>query len=146
MRGGLAVGVVLVLLVPGLLGFRLPFLPCGFHAMTGLPCLFCGGTRAAAAILHGQWSVALYLNVLAFPAVLAIGGMVVVLLVEALRGRCLAPWGDLGRRLGRFAPLLILLGVLWWIPHLYLALRTPKPELVDLKNPIAARARALLGR
>jgi len=145
-RGGLAVGTVLVLGIPVLLGFRLPFMPCGFHAMTGLPCLFCGGTRAAGAILHGQWKAALYLNGLAFPAVLALGVIVAVLLVEALGGRCLAPWGDLGRRLGRFAPLLILLGLVWWIPHLYLALHTPKPELVDLKNPIAARARALLGR
>ncbi len=42
-------GVVLLRVLPG--GF-LPTAPCTFHRVTGLPCLTCGGTRAARALGH----------------------------------------------------------------------------------------------
>ena len=147
LRLGLAVAVLLVLLV--LLGLRIPrsagpFLPCGFHAMSGLPCLFCGGTRAVRAILHGDLGAALYLNALAFPSLALVAAGFVVLLVEAAAARPLAPWEAICRRLNRSALVLILPALAWWMVHLYFALRTPKPELVDFRNPIAAGAEALV--
>ena len=121
-----------------------PFFPCGFHAISGLPCLFCGGTRAVRAILHGNLHMALYLNAIAFPALAFVALTFVVLLVESASGRSLAMGEAFLRRLNRFDPVLILPALAWWMLHIYFALATPKPELVDFQNPVAAKARAIL--
>ena len=118
-------------------------LPCGFHAVSGLPCLFCGGTRAARAILHGDLHAAVYLNALAFPALALAAAAVVVLLLEAAAARPIALWDDLFRHLNRLGPVLVLPALAWWAIHIYFALRTPKPELVDFRNPIAVTAGVL---
>ncbi|HEU4520522.1 MAG TPA: DUF2752 domain-containing protein [Thermoanaerobaculia bacterium] len=36
--------------------------PCAFHALTGLQCPGCGGTRALHALLHGDVGAAMRLN------------------------------------------------------------------------------------
>ncbi|MGA3217595.1 MAG: DUF2752 domain-containing protein [Acidimicrobiales bacterium] len=41
--------------------------PCPFHALTGLWCPFCGGTRAVWAAAHGQFGLMMHANAL-FPA------------------------------------------------------------------------------
>jgi len=120
-----------------------PF-PCGLHAMTGLPCPLCGGTRAVRATLQGDWGSAVYLNALAFPAVLAAVALLLVLLIESVSARRLINWRLLPDRAARFVPLLVALGILWWVPHTFLALARPKPELVNLKNPVAAVLRSLV--
>ncbi len=146
LRLGLAAGIFLTLAFLALPHpeSRLPILPCAFHAISGLPCLFCGGTRAVCAILHGDVHLALYLNAIAFPALGLIAVILLILLIEAAAGRTLAPWEKLLSRIGPFAPVMILIGVAWWLPHIYLALSTPKPELVDFRNPIAARIKVLI--
>jgi len=146
LRLGLAVSIppVLIFMALSVPGHHLPFLTCGFYAASGLPCLFCGGTRAARAILHGDLHSALYLNALAFPALAAVAAAFVVLILEAAAGRPLAPRIILFRKLNRFVPALIALALAWWVFHIYTALRTPKPELVNFRNPIAARAAALV--
>ena len=147
LRLGLAGSILLVLGFLALppMGSHPLFLTCGFHAASGLPCLFCGGTRAARAILHGDLRAALYLNALAFPALALVAGTFFVLLAEAVAGHPLAPWKTRFRRLNRFAPALIALALAWWVFHIYIALRTPKPELVDFRNPVASRAKAIVG-
>ena len=135
---GLSAAVLLALLGLALLRPARPIFPCGFHALSGLPCLFCGGTRAVRAILHGDLQAAIYLNPLAFPALALVVATVVVLLIEAAAARSLVPWEDFVRRFGRIAPVLVLPALGFWVIHIYLALRTPKPELVDFHNPIAA--------
>jgi hypothetical protein len=146
LRGGLAVAIVIFLgflgLFPGT-GSLHPLFPCAFRAITGLPCLFCGGTRATRAILHGNFQTALSLNAVAFPALLFLVLAIVVLLAEALRGHRLALWESAFRHLNKLAPLVIALALAWWIFHLVSALKTPKPELVDFNNPIAAKAASL---
>lgn len=146
LRLGLAAGILLVLGFAALppIGQHPRFLTCGFHAISGLPCLFCGGTRAARAILHGNPHDALYLNALAFPALAIVAGAFVVLLVEAAAGRPLALRQTLAQHLNRCVPALLLLALAWWIFHVCTALRTPKPELVNFENPIAARAKAIV--
>jgi hypothetical protein len=94
------------------------------------------------ALLHGRWELALYLNPLAFPALLAALCLLGILVIEAVRGRRLCNWEALPAR--RFAPVVLALCLVWWLPHIVLALKAPKPELVDLKNPIAATLRAVL--
>jgi len=132
----------------------LPFLPrlpigswsfCAFHKLTGLPCPFCGGTRATQSLLHGDWHQAIYLNPL---SILVIGlGIVFVLLwtVEAIRGR------ELFRRPGntstvRTFQVLAIATVAWWGWHIYDAVRTPKPELVDFTNPVAETVRRAVAK
>ena len=133
----LAAGLAIVALL-GPSGTRPLVLPCGLHAVTGLPCPFCGGTRAARAVLGGHWSRAVYLNALAFPALLLVAVAAAVLLLEAATCRRLVPWDALLRKISLWGPMLVVLAIAWWIPHLVLALRTPKPELVNLHNPVAA--------
>jgi Protein of unknown function (DUF2752) len=70
---------------------RLPTPQCAFHALTGLPCVTCGSTRAAWQFLHGHFAASFHFNPLAF---LAYCGIVVfdlyaatVLLARAPRFR-----------------------------------------------------------
>jgi hypothetical protein len=50
------------------LGFGLPRLRCPFLSVTGYPCLTCGATRCAIALLHGDFLRAWSWNPLAFLA------------------------------------------------------------------------------
>jgi hypothetical protein len=122
----------------------IPF--CGFNVLTGLPCPLCGGTRAAHALLHGNVSLALYLNPL---AIVVIGLMVTIALlalVEAALGRPLANWAGLWRRWHRPLPLILIVGLLiWWPFHIGTALHKPKTELVNLGNPFAKACQAFTG-
>lgn len=113
------------------------FPACLFHKLTGLPCPMCGGTRSARALLHGDIDRALYLNPLSIPAIALFLAVATVLAWEGIRGRALADWLALFGRY-RVVFLFALLGLfLWWFPHVVGALRGPKPELLDLRNPIA---------
>lgn len=47
---------------------------CLFHRLTGLPCLTCGSTRAAVALLSGDWLGAVLLQPLA-----VLGGLLVLI-------------------------------------------------------------------
>lgn len=148
LRFGLALGILLAGLLFVFLRSKCrdmpPVFPCAFHSLTGLPCLLCGGTRAMDAILAGNPQAALHLNALAFPALALVGIVTGVFLIEASTGRVIAPWERIFYKLKRLTPLLLLAAAAWWAIHMYLALKTPKPDLVDLRNPIAAKARALL--
>lgn len=53
------------------LGF--PTLRCPFLAVTGYPCLTCGATRSAIAVLHGNFSTAWLWNPLALVALCGVG-------------------------------------------------------------------------
>jgi hypothetical protein len=46
------------------------FLPCPFHAATGMYCPACGGLRMVHDLLHGNLTAALHDNALAIPVVL----------------------------------------------------------------------------
>lgn len=92
--------------------------PCPLHALTGLWCPFCGLTRAAWAVGHLRWRLAMDANPLA-PAYLV--GVIVFLWVlaggptprvrlELLRaGRWLASAGVLGFAVARNLPALAVL-------------------------------------
>ena len=65
---------------------------CPLHAMTGLWCPLCGGTRAGYAMLHGQFGVALHDNAL---LVLALPVLLLLWLRRTARGgtgRLVPPW------------------------------------------------------
>jgi len=90
------------------------------------------------ATLNGQWELAFYLNPLAYLAVLATLLAAAFLLIEAVRGTSLWNWDLCFQRASRLAPLLVVLCFAWWTWHVVTALKTPKPELVNFKNPVAA--------
>jgi hypothetical protein len=140
-RLGIIAVSALVLSLPLLknLNPSLPALPCGFKALTGLPCLFCGGTRSACAALRGDFAYSLYLNALSIPLIAFILLLACASLLEITRGRPFADWHSLSKPFFKHWPALILLLLAWWAVHLISALRTPKPELLNPKNPIARR-------
>jgi hypothetical protein len=110
---------------------------CALKGATGLPCPLCGGTRATHALLHGDFARAAYLNMAAFPALALFVTVAVVLAAEALRGRMLIQWTAILRRWRPVWAVLALVFFLYWVVHLIDAVRVVKPELVDLRNPIA---------
>lgn len=141
-RSILAFALVVVLAGVAFLPVNSPVFPlglqtCAFKGVTGLPCPLCGGTRATHALLHGDYARAAYLNVAAFPALVFFVTVGMVLSAEALRGRMIIQWGAVLRRLRPICPALALFFFLYWIVHFIDAVRVVKPELVDLRNPIA---------
>ena len=85
-----------------------------------------------------------YLNPLAYLALPLGLALIAVLAAESVAGRSLVRWEERFIRWRPFVPILLALGVLFWIPQILFALSRPKPELVDLRNPIAAHLRALI--
>ena len=73
---------------PVVAGTWLPFhTSCG--AVTGLPCIFCGMTRALHFLLKGDFARALYFNWLAFPLIAAVIRFGVLLTIEIALQRTL---------------------------------------------------------
>ncbi|HEY2799782.1 MAG TPA: DUF2752 domain-containing protein [Chthoniobacterales bacterium] len=113
----------------------LPF-PTSCGAFTGLPCIFCGTTRALHFLLNGNWRSALYFNWLSFPLVAGAAMLFLTLLLELLLDRNL-----LSRlpkfRLTRlsFAGTLTAL-LLLWVLQVYLAVSRHKTELLNPKGPL----------
>ncbi|UQS23513.1 DUF2752 domain-containing protein [Amycolatopsis thermalba] len=89
-------------------------IPCWFHALTGLDCPFCGGSRALGALLHGDVLAALSYNAFALVVLLPLA---VVTLVDAARweaGRA-RRWWPAGAR-GRWVTLVVVgLALVWWV-------------------------------
>lgn len=126
---------VLALVQPGSLPHWLPFTTsCG--AITGLPCIFCGTTRAMHHLLHGEWRSALYYNWLAFPLAAGVLALLLVNTVELLFGRnflARAPRIRLTRAsLSGLAAGVVLL----WFLQVYLAVSQHKSELLNPNGPL----------
>lgn len=99
-------GVSLTGLVVGAAWFALglPWPICAFHALTGLPCVTCGATRATIQFFHGHFLAALIFNPLIFAALSAAALFdlyaFAVLTTRAPRLR-LADWTRLEKRTAR---------------------------------------------
>jgi hypothetical protein len=127
--------VVLALYQPGSLPSWLP-LPTSCGAITGLPCIFCGATRAIHHLLHGDFGKALYYNWLAFPL---IGGALVLFAVNALElpldRNFLARAPRLRLTRASFGSLVVGLVLLWCL-QVYLAVSQHKTELLNPNGPL----------
>jgi len=97
------------------LGLHLPTLRCPFLAVTGYPCLTCGATRCAIALLHGNFSVAWHWNPLALVALCGVALFdiyaAIVLLTGAPRLR-LIDWSRAEKNAVRIA-VVALIAVNW---------------------------------
>lgn len=107
---------------------------CG--AITGLPCIICGLTRALHFLFQGDFARALYFNWLAFPAVAAFGALFLLVLAEVVSGQNLLarlPRPRLTRRSlsGMFAGVFLLWGL-----QIYLAVSQHKHELLNPAGPL----------
>jgi hypothetical protein len=123
------------LVPPGSLPRWLP-LPTSCGAITGLPCIFCGTTRALYHLLHAEFGRAFYYNWLAFPLLAAALALSAVNAFELLLGRDLlvrAPRIRLTRvSFGGLAAALVLL----WCLQVYLAVSQHKAELLNPNGPL----------
>ena len=110
----LAVSVTSAALGAVWLAMQLPWPRCNFRALFGIPCVTCGSTRAAVALLNGDVSAAWMWNPLAMVGMLAIAVFDIYALAVLLSR---AP--RLRMRFGRWKwPLLLLVfaaGGLNWI-------------------------------
>src|SRR5438132_13575967 len=89
--GATAVLLILRWMDPVIAGRWLPFhTSCG--AITGLPCIFCGMTRALHLLLNGDFDGALYFNWLAFPFLGAVVFLVTVCVIEIASPRVILTW------------------------------------------------------
>ena len=86
----LAIGVVGAAAVAVLHLDRLPILVCLFRAATGIPCLTCGATRAAARLVVGDLAGAFAMNPLATAGALALLPWGIADLLLLPRGKALA--------------------------------------------------------
>jgi hypothetical protein len=125
----------LALVEPGSFPTWVPFgTSCG--AITGLPCIFCGTTRALHHLLHGECERALYYNWLAFPLLLGALGIAVLNTLELALDRnflaCL-PRPHFGRT--EWSALAVGF-VLLWCFQVYLAVSQHKTELLNPQGPL----------
>ena len=119
---------------PVVAGNWLPFHPsCG--AITGLPCIFCGMTRALHLLLNGNFVGAIYFNWLAFPFLGAIIFLIALFAIEIAKRRVILRSSVIlsmtRRRLKVFG-----LGVLLlWTLQAYLAVSQHQHELLNSRGP-----------
>ena len=85
----LNVGLIAVIgLVLGVFYWLTGFgVPCGLRVLTGWLCPFCGGTRAATALLHGDLAGAWQANPVLLIAGLGLGVRTIGWIIEVVRGR-----------------------------------------------------------
>ena len=127
-------GVGLWLFEPQSLGWLPLRTSCG--AASGLPCLFCGMTRAIHHLLNGELARAFYLNWLAFPFVIVAAGIALKLVAEVITSRrVFLPLPGF-----RLTPRALAVGlvtiVALWILQVSLAVRFEKHELLNPKGPL----------
>jgi hypothetical protein len=107
---------------------------CG--AISGLPCLFCGTTRAMHHLLNGEFARTIYFNWLAIPVFISAVTMMLMIATEvALRQHVLAHCVSFrltSRRVGALAGAVVAL----WVLQITLAVSLHKHELLNPAGPL----------
>ena len=135
LRGGWLASVLsgiatLRLFAPSQLSAWIPFhTSCG--AITGLPCLFCGTTRAMHHLLNGNFSAALYYNWLAFPILAVAIALSALFVAELVIGRRLLAIADRVRLTPRTFAFGFTIFLSLWSLQVYLAVSQHKNELLN---------------
>ena len=109
---------------------------CG--AITGLPCIFCGMTRAVHLLLNGDFAGALYFNWLAFPFLVGIVFLVAVSVIEIVNRRIILTWNTSAPLTTRKLTIIGLSLLTLWTVQAYLAVSQHKHELLNPRGPLYA--------
>lgn len=121
---------------PVAMGGWLPFhTSCG--AITGLPCLFCGMTRALHWLFNGELGRAFYFNWLAFPCTAAIAFLIALFLLEILFRRRIFNLNALAPTPQRLT-IIMTAAISLWIFQAYLAVSQHKHELLNPRGALYA--------
>ena len=133
--GATAVLLILRWIDPVIAGRWLPFhTSCG--AITGLPCIFCGMTRALHLLLNGDFSGAIYFNWLAFPFLGVAVLLIALFAVEVTKRRVIVNLSTiLPVTFGRLTVIGLCLFLLW-TSQAYLAVSHHKHELLNPRAPL----------
>jgi hypothetical protein len=107
---------------------------CG--AITGLPCIFCGMTRALHLLLKGDFGGALYFNWLAFPFLGAVVFLVAVCVIEIAQRRVILSWNTSAPLTARKLTIIGLTLFMLWTLQAYLAVSQHKHELLNPRGPL----------
>lgn len=79
--------VILILLISFLCFVALMPVTCLFKTVTGISCPACGMTRAFIALLHFQFSKAVYQNILSIPVFIFIFYMIIRLFIDIIKNQ-----------------------------------------------------------
>jgi hypothetical protein len=135
--GTTAILLILRVVDPVSVGKWLPFhTSCG--AATGLPCIFCGMTRAIHLFLNGDFSGALYFNWLVFPFLGTVAFLVLLCITEVARRRVILNWNTVVPITCRKLTIIGLGLFLLWTLQIYLAVSQHKHELLNPRGPLYA--------
>jgi len=133
-----ALGIFALLLrafEPGTIANWVPFrTSCG--AITGLPCLFCGLTRALHYLLNGEFGRALYFNWLAFPIAAGALFLFAMSAMELALGRRFFVVAPVFRMTSRTISIGAALLISLWVLQVYLAVSYNKRELLNPAGPL----------
>jgi len=122
---------------PVMVGKWLPLhTSCG--ALTGLPCIFCGMTRALHLLLNGDFGGALYFNWLAFPFLGAVVFLVSVCIIEIANRRVILNWNTKARVTACKLTIIGLTLFMLWTLQVYLAVSRHKHEILNPRGPLYA--------
>jgi hypothetical protein len=135
--GATATLFVLRVVDPVMAGSWLPLhTSCG--AITGLPCIFCGMTRALHLLLNGDFGGALYFNWLAFPFLGAIVFLVAVCIIEIANGSVILNWNTSAPLTASKLTIIGLTLFMLWALQVYLAVSQHKHEILNPRGPLYA--------
>ena len=133
--GATAVLLIVRWIDPVVAGRWLPFrTSCG--AITGLPCIFCGMTRALHSLLNADFTRAIYFNWLAFPFLAVTIFLIALFAFEVTRRRVIVNLNMILRvTFGRLTVIGLCLFLLW-TSQVYLAVSQHKHELLNPRGPL----------
>lgn len=104
--------------------------------MTGLPCIFCGTTRALQHLLQGDFARALYYNWLVYPLLASACALYLMHALELCTARNLLAAFPRPRMTGRSLGALAVGFVLLLCFQVYLAVSQHKTELLNSRGPL----------
>jgi len=113
------------------------WLPLSCGAVTGVPCIFCGTTRALHCLLSGDLSRALYFNWIAFPVATLAVITFALGLYELVSGRRMVRF-TVVRVTPRIIAVSLVTLLLVWTLQVWLAVSQHKRELLNPRGPLYA--------
>ena len=134
-----ATAILLILRAVDPVDFKnLAHFPTSCGAITGLPCIFCGMTRALHLLLNGDFGGALYFNWVAFPFLALIAFLIVLFAIEMAKRRVIVNLTAITPITVRKLTIIALIMCFLWALQVYLTVSQNKHELLNPRGPLYA--------